>query len=60
MWAIENEDSLGGATCLNNYDITGDGAMELLIGRDDGTVQIYSFNIADDPVQIYKQVWAYL
>nr|XP_002127808.1 Bardet-Biedl syndrome 7 protein homolog [Ciona intestinalis] len=48
-WEINNESNLGGINCLSHYDITGDGVMELLVGRDDGKVEIYSYDAVDQP-----------
>lgn len=45
-----------GILCIDSFDITGDGVKELLIGRDDGVLEIYSFESADDPVLRYDHV----
>lgn len=55
-WELENSDSLGGVISLDNYDITSDGLMDLLVGRDDGSVEIYGFDEADEPIRRFKQV----
>nr|CAB3225183.1 Bardet-Biedl syndrome 7 protein homolog [Phallusia mammillata] len=49
-WEIVNEKNLGGISCLTHHDITGDGVPDLLVGRDDGTVEIFSYDIAEEPV----------
>lgn len=38
-----------GITCLSTYDILGDGIQDILVGRDDGTVQVYGFDETDEP-----------
>ncbi|KAL1434870.1 hypothetical protein MTO96_001749 [Rhipicephalus appendiculatus] len=40
----------GGITCLGSYDITGDGVLDLLVGRNDGQVEVYSFNDLGEPL----------
>lgn len=34
--------------------------MDLLVGRDDGSVEIYGFDEADEPVKRFTQVIIYL
>lgn len=51
LWELENENRSGGILCLSNYDITGDGVLDLLVGRDDGQVEVYGFTDADEPVK---------
>ncbi|XP_075544098.1 BBSome complex member BBS7-like isoform X4 [Dermacentor variabilis] len=55
VWEIENTNGGGssvcvGVTCLGSYDMTGDGVLDLLAGRNDGQVEIYSFNDLGEPV----------
>ncbi|KAL8206988.1 UNVERIFIED_CONTAM: Bardet-Biedl syndrome 7 protein, partial [Gekko kuhli] len=49
-WKIENEKKRGGILCMDSFDIVGDGVKELLIGRDDGILEIYNFENANSPV----------
>ncbi|XP_054259865.1 Bardet-Biedl syndrome 7 protein homolog [Macrosteles quadrilineatus] len=46
-WRIEPGKHRGGVQCLYCYDMTGDGVPDLLVGRSDGTVQIYSIPVDD-------------
>lgn len=47
-------------TCIDSCDINGDGKSDLLIGRRDGTVQVFTINLdnngSEECVQIYKNV----
>ncbi|XP_074893184.1 BBSome complex member BBS7 isoform X2 [Buteo buteo] len=52
-WEIGNEKKRGGILCIDSFDILGDGVKELLVGRDDGVLEIYNFESADDPVLRY-------
>ncbi|CAL4090214.1 unnamed protein product, partial [Meganyctiphanes norvegica] len=38
----------GGVTCMDHHDMTGDGVRDLLVGRDDGTVEVYSYEDGDE------------
>ncbi|XP_075472148.1 BBSome complex member BBS7 [Ascaphus truei] len=49
-WELSNEKKRGGILCIDNFDIIGDGVKDLLIGRDDGTVEVYGFDSASEPV----------
>nr|XP_020637128.1 Bardet-Biedl syndrome 7 protein isoform X4 [Pogona vitticeps] len=49
-WKIGNEKKRGGILCMDSFDILGDGVKELLIGRDDGMLEIYSFENSKNPV----------
>ncbi|XP_012936573.1 Bardet-Biedl syndrome 7 protein homolog [Aplysia californica] len=53
-WEVPNDKRSGGVLCLDNYDITADGVLDLLVGRDDGQVEVYSYDDADEPVHRYS------
>lgn len=42
--------------CIDSFDIVGDGVKDLLVGRDDGMVEVYSFDNANEPVLRFDQV----
>ncbi|XP_075738416.1 BBSome complex member BBS7 [Rhipicephalus microplus] len=50
VWEIENINGGGSITCLGSYDMTGDGVMDLLVGRNDGQVEVYSFKDSGEPL----------
>ncbi|XP_072040568.1 BBSome complex member BBS7-like [Amphiura filiformis] len=54
-WEIPNEKRNGGILCMDNYDITSDGVVDLLIGRDDGILEVYGYDEADEPVLRFTQ-----
>lgn len=41
---------------MDSFDIVGDGVKDLLVGRDDGMVEVYSFDNANEPVLRFDQV----
>lgn len=45
-----------GVLCVDSFDIVGDGVKDLLVGRDDGTVEVYTFDNANQPVLRFEQV----
>ena len=45
-----------GILCMDNYDITNDGVLDLIVSRDDGLVEIYGYDETDDPVFRYSHV----
>ncbi|XP_038625212.1 Bardet-Biedl syndrome 7 protein isoform X1 [Tachyglossus aculeatus] len=54
-WEIQNEKKRGGILCVDSFDILGDGVKELLVGRDDGMVEIYRFDNANEPILQFDQ-----
>ncbi|XP_078457100.1 BBSome complex member BBS7 isoform X1 [Lampetra fluviatilis] len=53
-WEIVNEKRRGGVLCMDCFDILGDGVKDVLVGRDDGTVEVYGFDSVGDPVLRYE------
>ena len=47
-----------GVLCMSNYDVTGDGVLDLLVGRDDGQVEVYGYSDAGEPVLRFSQVFS--
>lgn len=54
-WELPNEKRNGGVLALDSYDITADGVLDLIVGRDDGLVEIYSYDESDEPIFRFKQ-----
>ncbi|ERE90914.1 putative Bardet-Biedl syndrome 7 protein like protein [Cricetulus griseus] len=55
-WEIRNDKKRGGILCIDSFDIMGDGVKDLLVGRDDGMVEVYSFENANEPVLRFDQM----
>ena len=55
-WDMLNENKYGGIQCMSTADITGDGLPDILVGRDDGVVEVYGFDEANEPRLIYTHV----
>lgn len=49
-----------GILCVDSFDIVGDGVKDLLVGRDDGMVEVYSFDNANEPVLRFDHVSSFL
>mmetsp|Transcript_40095 Transcript_40095/g.99095 ORF Transcript_40095/g.99095 Transcript_40095/m.99095 type:complete len:815 (-) Transcript_40095:119-2563(-) len=39
----------GGITALTSHDLTHDGVADVIVGRDDGALQVYSFDVSSEP-----------
>ncbi|XP_065884196.1 Bardet-Biedl syndrome 7 protein homolog [Dysidea avara] len=48
-WDLINERKLGGISCISTFDMTGEGNQDILVGRDDGTVEVYSLDDSGEP-----------
>ena len=57
-WLLEPDTSSGSVQTIDNYDITGDGVKDLIIGRHDGNIEVYAYDEGDDsePVLKYSHV----
>ena len=36
-------------SCLSTFDLSGDGVEEMVVGRDDGVVEVYSIDDSGQP-----------
>ena len=48
IWELEDADKRSPINCIKLYDINKDNFVEILIGRDDGRIEIYRFPNPDD------------
>ncbi|XP_061189104.1 Bardet-Biedl syndrome 7 protein homolog isoform X3 [Saccostrea echinata] len=53
-WELPNEKRSGGVLAIDSYDITADGVLDLVVGRDDGLVEVYSYDESDEPIFRFK------
>lgn len=55
---MSNGSHIGGVTCMDHHDLTGDGVKDLIVGREGGTVNIYSYEDGDEaePTLRFTQV----
>eukprot|EP00743_Colponemidia_sp_Colp-15_P004203 GILK01004535.1.p1 GENE.GILK01004535.1~~GILK01004535.1.p1 ORF type:complete len:722 (-),score=169.57 GILK01004535.1:175-2340(-) len=53
-WKISNDRRKGGITNLKSWDMTKDGVRDILIGRDDGSVEVYGFDMSSEPALQFK------
>ena len=56
QWLIEKDNGMaqGSVQTIDNYDITGDGVRDLLVGRHDGTIEVYSYEQGEEVVPTLK------
>lgn len=55
-WELPNEKKLSGISCLDSFDITNDGCMDLIVSREDGIVEVYSYDSMENPELKYTYV----
>uniref|UniRef100_A0A671MP00 Cyclin-A2-like n=1 Tax=Sinocyclocheilus anshuiensis TaxID=1608454 RepID=A0A671MP00_9TELE len=55
-WELDNEKKKGGVLCIDTFDIVGDGVKDILVGRDDGTVEVYGLDSSNEPVLRFENV----
>lgn len=55
-WELPNEKRLAGISGMDCYDITNDGVLDLIISREDGTIEVFSYDSMDNPELKYTYV----
>ena len=58
-WDMLNEKKYGGISCLATSDLIGDGVSDILVGRDDGVVEVYGFDESNEPRLRFTHVKLY-
>ncbi|CAH0560889.1 unnamed protein product [Brassicogethes aeneus] len=56
-WLLVNDSNSSSISCIDSYDLTGNSAKNLIIGRQDGNVEVYNinlFDVADKPVLLFE------
>eukprot|EP00741_Cyanophora_paradoxa_P006490 tig00001003_g6283.t1 len=54
-WKIANTKRLGAVQCVAAYDLTEDGRNDVVVGRDDGSVEVYCFDVSDEPRLVFSK-----
>ena len=49
--------SSGIVQAIDNYDITGDGVKDLIVGKHDGNIEVYSYEDGEDTEPLLKYVY---
>ncbi|XP_044255366.1 Bardet-Biedl syndrome 7 protein homolog [Tribolium madens] len=58
-WLIDNSSNSSTISCVDTYDMTSGGTKNLILGRQDGTIEVYVINVndkLDSSVLIYSHV----
>ena len=54
-WIIPNAKKAGAVSTLNSqFDFTADGVNDVVVGREDGTVEVYSFDVSAEPRLVFS------
>lgn len=55
-WEIANPKHLSGISAIDFFDILADGIPDMIVAREDGTVEVYNFETTDEPILKYTYV----
>lgn len=55
-WEIPNPKHLSGISAIDFFDILADGVPDMIVAREDGTVEVYNFETTDEPSLKYTYV----
>lgn len=58
-WVLPNTRKVGGVTALSTrFDFTNDGTNDIVVGRDDGTVEVHCFDVSAQPQLVYEKCFS--
>lgn len=52
-WTVAHPDRVSAINCLSHMDITHSGINDIVVGRDDGMLEVYSFDTEAEPQQVF-------
>lgn len=52
---VNSKDNLSAVTCLDTFDLYGDGKEELIVGRRDGTIQVFTTTLDVNEFEVDNQ-----
>jgi hypothetical protein len=55
-WEIANPKHLSGISAIDFFDILADGVPDMIVAREDGTVEVFNFETTDEPILKYTYV----
>ena len=55
-WEIGKTKHLSGIRAIDFFDISADGVPDMIVAREDGTVEVYNFETTDEPILKYTYV----
>ena len=55
-WEIANPKHLSGISGIDFFDILADGVADMIVAREDGTIEVYNFETAEEPLLKYTYV----
>jgi Bardet-Biedl syndrome 7 protein len=56
---VDSKDIMSAVTCLDTFDLYGDGKEELIVGRRDGTIQVYTTTLESNEMELDNQQLLY-
>lgn len=52
-WLVENESKRAGISVMHSVDLTHDGVPDIVVGREDGSLEVYGFEDCAEPTEIF-------
>ncbi|XP_056636880.1 Bardet-Biedl syndrome 7 protein homolog [Diorhabda sublineata] len=57
-WLMTNSENDSPVCAMDSYDLNGEGIKQLIIGRQDGSIEVYQVNV-EDPLEVPKIIYKY-
>ncbi len=53
-WLVERDGVSSAIQCIDNYDVSGDGVRDLIVGRSDGGIEVYAYDEGEESEPVLK------